>query len=68
MAKFTVTFERSAVQIRNIVVDAHTAENAEKIAKRVIEGGTDQRVLGSGNEFSGDTESVWELVDTETWD
>lgn len=65
MKRFEVTFERSAVQIMSILVDAADEKAAKKIAKRYMDAGGRDNIALVQCSYSGDNESVWEHMDTE---
>jgi hypothetical protein len=65
MPLFDVTFERSAIQVRTFMVDAHNEDNARAIATNAMAGRADKRVKSQAEAFSGDGESSWECVEVE---
>lgn len=68
MPRYTVTFERSAVEIKTVVVEADNEDQAECLANEEVdrEGPlADPAIISHTNECSPDTESVWEMMDIE---
>lgn len=64
--RFEVTFERSAVQIYRVLVDAADEAEAEQLAQAYVDKGkNDGAIINLENEIYPDEESVWALLDTE---
>ena len=63
--RYEVTFERSAVQIRRVMVDAETEEAAVQAATAFVQQGKGLVVHVSDESYPVDEDSSWEHIDTE---
>lgn len=64
--RHVVTIERSAMQIIKLSILAESPLDAENLVLKHIDGGSDLdelEILQNG--CSGDTESIWEVIDAE---
>jgi hypothetical protein len=65
MPRYEVSFERSAVQIRRVLIDAPTEETAVRLAITHNNGFHLSVVVAVIEEIYPDDESIWEHIDTE---
>lgn len=66
MPLFTVTFERSAYEVKTIKVEANNEQEAEELATEELERqgpNADPAIKSHTNECYPDEESMWELCD-----
>jgi hypothetical protein len=64
MQRYEVTFERSAVQVRRVLIDAENEEAAVEAAAAYVTKG-EGAVVHLDDEIYPDEESDWEHFDTE---